>query len=213
VNSILHREHAAIGCYQEVRREAEFAAVRAELWSGVASGCNLGEVSAQPASDRPPRARVEQGARRGLDTEGPIEIPIGVGDYVNGQIGGVGTQLIHRRVKDDDLVEARGLDLRLAGEDRTKMEIAYGASREAAKLKVHQPCVGRKAGDRAVDRLDLAVSDLVSDADPSARTGAGPGRSLITHHVMILFASVDRNDGYPTNPATRGKLGPSGRSG
>jgi hypothetical protein len=63
-------------------------------------------------------ARAQQRARSALDAEPPVQLPFGVGDQRERQIGLVLGQFRGGGVEDDDLPDAVGADLVMARDDR-----------------------------------------------------------------------------------------------
>lgn len=88
--------------------------------------------------DGGPGARVEDGARRGLDTEFAVERAAGVGDDREREIIGVFAQFRGCRMEHDHFADTRGRDLVGTGDERAQVQVAYGAAREAAELQVDQ---------------------------------------------------------------------------
>jgi hypothetical protein len=72
--------------------------------------------------------------------------PFGVGDQRERQFGLVLGQFRGGGVEDDDLPDAVGADLVMAGDDRAEVTVADGASGEAPELKVDE--VARGVRDR-----------------------------------------------------------------
>lgn len=137
VLAVFAGDELGVGSDQEVCGEAEAAAVGGEWWEGVAAQ-GLGGASEDRARDRGPGSGIEQGAGGGFGAELAVELLFGIGDQGEGDVGGVFGELVAGRVKDDHFVDVCAFDLVAAADECVQVEVADGATCEAAELKVYE---------------------------------------------------------------------------
>src|ERR1700757_2749930 len=115
-----------------------------------------------------PCVRIEHGLGRGLDAEPPVEGLVRIADDEKGHIALIFMQFVCGGMEDDDFTNARRTDLLDSGADRTKVQVADRATREATELQMGQSAGG--VGDRdglAGYRGQPQLRKSVADTDAS----------------------------------------------
>lgn len=146
VRAIVAGDQCGVRRDQEIGRQAETAAFGRGRGRGLKAANDPHERSSRAAENEGPYTRIEDGARRLLDTEAPIQALLGVGDQRERQFIGIGLEGSRRGMKDDDFLDSGVRDFGMPPSEAGKMQVANGAAGKAPELKVRQPPRGMGGG-------------------------------------------------------------------
>lgn len=170
MRAVFAGEQAAAGGDEEVGGQAEASTARIQRRRGLAATEDAGQAAADAEQDCRPGARVEQGARRGFDSEGAVEVSSGIGDDREREIAGVRQKVPRAGVEDHDFADARLLEFVVPPHDGVEVEVADRTAGEAAELQV---CGSVPPREFDVPGLD---GDELPWGDGGSRVDAGRAR-------------------------------------